>query len=256
MKKNDRYQELLFLFKEFRERIKPAVNDGVPDFTAAAMDKQFRDLKQLQNRLDAVDISDWAVPRQVDYHVVRAEMNGVEFDHRVLRQWARDPGFYNLSDGIYPRLLVHHSRSLSDWGLTKPESPLSQKELEGLINKLQAVPRLFAQAKQNLTEAAGDLATIAIRVKEKVFRNDELGVADPTFFQMFTFPFISGDPKTALKHDNSIVITESASKKYFGKENPLGKMINIHKDFKVTAVIKDIPKNSHLKFKQVSYIYH
>jgi len=167
MKKPDKYQELLGLFKEFRELIAPAVIKGVPDFTAATMDKQFRDLKQLQDRLSYIDISGWTVARQVDYHVVRAEMNGVEFDHRVLRQWARDPGFYNLSDGIYPRLLVHHSRSLSDWGLTKPEPPLSERELEGFITKLQTVPKLFAQAKQNLTEAAGDLARIAIRVKEK-----------------------------------------------------------------------------------------
>jgi len=124
-------------------------------------------LKLLQKRLAAIDISDWMVARQVDYQVVRAEMNGVEFDHRVLRQWARDPGFYNLTDGIYPRLLVHHSRSLSNWGLYKPEVPLSQEGADDFRVKLQAVPKLFAQAKINLTEAAGDLATIAIRVKEK-----------------------------------------------------------------------------------------
>jgi len=161
------YADLVSLFEEFREFIKPSVVDGVPDFTAAAMAEQYRGLRLFQERLADIDISNWSMSQQVDYHVVRAEMNGVEFDHRVLRQWARDPGFYNLTDGIYPRLLVHHSRSLSDWGLYKPEVPLSEDGIFNFRMKLQAVPKLFAQAKANLTEAAGDLATIAIRVKEK-----------------------------------------------------------------------------------------
>jgi len=114
MKKTSNYSCLVDLFNEFREFIKPNVVDGVPDFTAAAMEKQYEGLKLLQKHLAAIDISGWRIGQQVDYQVVRAEMNGVEFDHRILRQWARDPGFYNLTDGIYPRLLVHHSRSLSN----------------------------------------------------------------------------------------------------------------------------------------------
>ena len=161
------YADLVSLFEEFREFIKPSVVDGVPDFSAAAMEEQYRGVRRLQERLAAIDSGGWDVTQKVDYHVVRAEMNGVEFDHRVLRPWARDPGFYNLTDGIYPRLLVHHSRSLSDWGLYKPEVPLSEDRASDFRMKLQAIPKLFTQAKANLTEAAGDLATIAIRVKEK-----------------------------------------------------------------------------------------
>lgn len=161
------YDDLVRLYKEFREFIKPTVNAGVPDFTAATMAKQFDDLKQLQARLGALDIAAWPVEQQADYHVVRAEMNGVEFDHRVLRQWARDPGFYNLTDGIYPRLLVHHSRSLSNWGLYEPQVPMSEADAADFRVKLQTVPKLFAQAKANLTEAVGDLTKIAIRIKEK-----------------------------------------------------------------------------------------
>ncbi len=152
--------DLVSLFQEFREFIRPEVVNGVPDFTAAAMKKQYSGLQQLQKRLAAFDIRNWSVAHQVDYHVVRAEMNGVEFDHRVLRQWARDPGFYNLTDGIYPRLLVHHSRSLSNWGLYKPEVPLPENKVADFRVKLETVPKLFAQAKINLTEAAGDLATV------------------------------------------------------------------------------------------------
>jgi len=161
------YKSLVSLFEEFREFIKPTVVDGVPDFTVAAMEEQYSGVRRLQQRLAAIDTVGWDVAQKADYHVVRAEMNGVEFDHRVLRPWARDPGFYNLTDGIYPRLLVHHSKSLSTWGLYKPEIPLSEKEVADFRTKLRAVPKLFTQAKANLTEAAGDLATIAIRVKEK-----------------------------------------------------------------------------------------
>ena len=161
------YHTLIDLFEEFREHLKPKVINGVPDFTAAAMEKQHSGLKLLQNRLGTIDISNWDIPKQVDYHVVRAEMNGVEFDHSVLKQWSRDPGFYNLTDGIYPRLLVHHSRSLSDWGLYEPAVPLSTKDQEDFKVKLKAVPELFNQAKINLTDAVPELAEIAIRVKEK-----------------------------------------------------------------------------------------
>ena len=94
-------------------------------------------------------------------------MNGVEFEHRVLKQWSRDPGFYNLSDGIYPRLLVHHSKSLSNWGLYEPSFPLSLKDQKDIRVKLESIPFLFAQAKSNLTEAVPDLAEIAILVNEK-----------------------------------------------------------------------------------------
>ena len=167
MKSSSDYVALISLYAEFREFIKPKVVDGVPDFAAATMEDQYRGLKQLQNRLAAIDRDGWSLAQQVDYNVVRAEMNGIEFDHRVLRQWARDPGFYNLTDGIYPRLLVHHSKSLSNWGLYKPEVPLSAKETADFRVKLKAIPKIFTQAKLNLTEAAGDLATIAIRVKEK-----------------------------------------------------------------------------------------
>ena len=66
----------------------------MPDYTAAAMEKQRRALPGLQRRLAAIDPSGWTVAEQVDYHVVRAEMNGLDFDHRVLQPWARNPAFY------------------------------------------------------------------------------------------------------------------------------------------------------------------
>ena len=128
------YNDLIDLFIEFRELIKPNVINGVPDFTKSAMEKQFENLKILQDRLSKIDLYSWNIKQKVDYYVLRSEMNGVEFDHRVLKQWSRDPGFYNLSDGIYPRLLVHHSKSLSNWGLYEPSFPLSLKDQKDIEN--------------------------------------------------------------------------------------------------------------------------
>ena len=66
----------------------------MPDYTAAAMAAQQRELAAYQRRLAAIDPSGWPVRQQVDWHIVRAEMNGLDFDHRVLRPWANNPAFY------------------------------------------------------------------------------------------------------------------------------------------------------------------
>lgn len=84
---------------------------------------------------------------------------------------------------------------------------------------------------------------------EKNFLNDLLAVADPSFFEMFTFPFLKGNPKTALIDPLSMVITEDMAKKYFGDDEPIGKVIKIgDKEFHVSGLIKNIPPNSHIQF--------
>jgi len=84
---------------------------------------------------------------------------------------------------------------------------------------------------------------------EKKF--DEIGAyVDPSFLEIFSFPFIKGDPKTALSAPFSIVITQEMANKFFGDEDPLGKNLKLNDelDFTVTGVIKDVPQNSHLDF--------
>jgi ABC-type antimicrobial peptide transport system permease subunit len=73
---------------------------------------------------------------------------------------------------------------------------------------------------------------------------------DQDFLDMFSFPFVEGDLSTALKDKNSIVITEKLAKKYFGDGDPLGKdfLLDTKNSFKVTGVIKDLPKNSSIQF--------
>ena len=75
--------------------------------------------------------------------------------------------------------------------------------------------------------------------------------ADSTVFGVFTYSFLAGDPATALQNKNSVVLTESLARKYFGSEEALGKMLLLNEakeNYTVTGVIKDLPDNSHLKF--------
>ena len=72
---------------------------------------------------------------------------------------------------------------------------------------------------------------------------------DSTFFRVFTLPAIEGNTNTALNEPNTVVLTESASKKYFGTVHSIGKIIEADRTpYKVTAVIRDVPRNSHFHF--------
>lgn len=85
---------------------------------------------------------------------------------------------------------------------------------------------------------------------DKKFYESGMSLVDPSFFRIFSFPFLKGDPQTALQEPNSVAITEEVAIKYFGTEEPLGKVLryNNQMDLKVTAVLEKIPVNSHIKF--------
>ncbi|MGI8600377.1 MAG: ABC transporter permease [Chitinophagaceae bacterium] len=89
--------------------------------------------------------------------------------------------------------------------------------------------------------------------KENAFITEErVAHADSTLFNVFTLPAIKGDTKTALNEPNTVVITESTAQKYFGTTDIIGKTLETNENnstlYKITAVIKDIPKNSHFNF--------
>jgi len=85
---------------------------------------------------------------------------------------------------------------------------------------------------------------------EKSFYERNLITVDNAFFQMFTFPFIKGDKRTALTEPNSIVITEEIASKYFPDEEPMGKLLKIDNeyDYLITGVVKNTPPNSRFQF--------
>jgi putative ABC transport system permease protein len=93
-----------------------------------------------------------------------------------------------------------------------------------------------------------------IRYEDKVFSEERYFVADPHFFKVFQIPFVAGDPETALEKPNSLVINQSTAQKYFDKENPIGKTLNFdnRRDWLVTGVVQDIPRNAHFHFDLLS----
>jgi len=89
-----------------------------------------------------------------------------------------------------------------------------------------------------------------LQYEDKQFYEEGLYYTDSLVFSVFTHRFVYGSPDNALSKPNTIVLTESLARKYFGEENPIGKIINLGNmlNCKVTGVIEDVPKNSHLKF--------
>lgn len=76
---------------------------------------------------------------------------------------------------------------------------------------------------------------------------------DPSFFRIFTLSMVAGDPDTALAEPNTVVLTESTARKYFGGESPLGKVLRIDsgysdEDYRVTGVVRDPPEQTHFRY--------
>ncbi len=91
-----------------------------------------------------------------------------------------------------------------------------------------------------------------IECEARVF-SEQIGIVDPSFLTIFTFPLLKGDPQKALSQPHSLIMTEKWARKYFGSEEPMGKTLQILSsrqekiDFQVTGILKDIPRNSHLQ---------
>jgi hypothetical protein len=158
------YDRLVALFGEWRAFQQPRVVNGVPDYSAAAMAAQRRALPAFQQRLAAIDPSPWPVPEQIDWHLVRAEMNGLDFDQRVLKPWANNPNFYVTvfpSRSDQPAREGHYaSGGVEIWSY---RFPLSDADAAKMASGIRAIPGLLEQAKANLTGAGRDLWTFGVR---------------------------------------------------------------------------------------------
>jgi uncharacterized protein (DUF885 family) len=152
------YADLVSLFSGWRAFQRPPLVDGVPDYRAPIMESQRRALPTWQARLQAIDPSGWPIAQQVDWHLVRAEMNGLDFDHRVLRPWQRNPAFYVT---VYADESDQPARegpfALGGIELWKYSFPLSEEKSRELAGRLSKIPPLLAQAKGNLTGDGHDL---------------------------------------------------------------------------------------------------
>lgn len=158
------HADLLELFKDWRAFEEPPMLEGAPNYTKAYREQAHREFTELRDRLNAIDLGDWTIEDQVDWHIVRAEMNGYDFNHRVLRPWERDPAFYQTiwthqSDVPGHEGPTHHA-ILELWTY---EFPLSATERARIISDLQVIPPLMRQARTNLTGNAKDLWVAGIR---------------------------------------------------------------------------------------------
>ena len=152
------YSELVKLFADWRAFQKPKLVDGVPQYTADAMAAQRRELPSFQQRLQAIDPGGWPVNQQVDWHVVRAEMNGLDFDHRVRKPWATNPAFYvtvflEQSDQPAREGPVAYG-AVEVWSYSFPLTAEKAQEMDAGI---RTIPPLLEQAKKNLVGNGRDL---------------------------------------------------------------------------------------------------
>src|SRR5258708_3298892 len=148
------YSSLVKLFEQWRDFERPTLHGNVPDYGAAAMAGKASALPEWRKHLEAIDTKGWPREQLSDYKLVKAEMNGLDFNLRVLRPWARDPAFYvsvwaarsdvPLREGpiVYPEIELYTYRF-----------PLSAEAQRELTPKIAAIPALLRQARQNLKDS-------------------------------------------------------------------------------------------------------
>lgn len=150
--------------------------------------------------------------------------------------WVQDEfsfdNFHRQSSNIYKlENMVGTGTSRQIWTeTTAPIGVMAKKEIPGV----KEVVRI---------SNAGDPV---FKYRNKVFHEERTAFTDPSLFSVFNFTLIKGNPANPFPDNNSVVVTESTAQRYFGNENAIGKIIRANEktDFKVTGVVKDIPKNS------------
>ena len=174
------YPQLLTIFAEWRAfEEPPRLGGGVPDYSPATNARRLAELGKLQARLQAINQAGWSIPQQVDHHLVRAEMNGLEYHLRVLQPFARDPAYYAsiiTGESDTPAKegpVIHGAIKLYDypiWPRTQLDviQPLSPAQSAELATKLRAIAPLLVAARQNLAAAnARDLWVGGVRALEE-----------------------------------------------------------------------------------------
>jgi hypothetical protein len=141
------YANLVALFDSLLELRRPAVVDGVPDYSAAAIDARRAAVADLRSEFEEIDTAGWTVSQQVDHMLVWAQLNAADFDLRVVRSWARDPG-----------IAVDLVRRTAYVDVSSPEADLARA-----AERLAAVPQVLDAARGWLTQASGELAGMAAR---------------------------------------------------------------------------------------------
>jgi hypothetical protein len=152
------HQDLVDLFHEWRDFENPPLVDGAPDYTRNRLNKDHGKFRSLQRRLNDIDFSGWSNSEKIDWHVVRAEMNGYDFNYKILRPWEKDPAFYQTIWTYKSDVPAHEGptnhATLELWTY---DFPLSIEEAARLEKELSVISPLLKQARKNLVGNAKDL---------------------------------------------------------------------------------------------------
>jgi putative ABC transport system permease protein len=135
-------------------------------------------------------------------------------------------------------------RIISDWNIEGQRQPTPSSTAPMATFALKEIPEI----KHAVRTMGWDGRLFA--VDDKVFSEPHTALVDPSYFQVFDYQFLKGDPATALSNNRSVVLTQSVAQKYFGNQNALGKSIRIDnwQNFIITGVVKDPPSNTHLHY--------
>lgn len=150
--------------------------------------------------------------------------------------------FHERSDQTY-RIWIQGSMPASEMRHAVTAPPMA----EALLNDYPEVKHVV-----RLLQSRGWM----VRSGDRIFHEteQEFIFADSSFFDVFSFPLIKGDPGTCLRDPRSIVLTEEYATKYFGDEDPLGQTLKIEQDTNlsvITGVMEDFPVNSHFHAKMI-----
>ncbi|MDG1338074.1 MAG: hypothetical protein P8P23_04505, partial [Flavobacteriaceae bacterium] len=161
---NDNRKTLEILFNDWREFEDPPSLNGAPNYTTQSFNNRIPEFRELRDRLNDIDKSTLDTQSKVDWTLIWAEMNGFEFNYRVLKPWERDPAYYksvwmNRSDVPAHEGPTHHN-VIEIW---KYSFPLTENDSKKLISELKIISPLNEQAKLNLTGNAKDLWIAGIR---------------------------------------------------------------------------------------------
>ncbi len=228
----DTYDALVDLFMEWRQFEEPPLRNGAPDYTLATREASLPEFKKLQARLQAIDTTGWSIPEKVDWTIIWAEMNGYDFNHRVLQPWVRDPAFYKSVWMARSDVPAHegptHHRTTELWTYS---FPLSTGERTRLLSDLAVIPVLISQAKENLTGNARELWIAGIRDIQNQVANLEGILSLPGVREDSEIIAAVQKAKTATEDLAAWLVAEAPSKRGpsgIGKDNYTWYLQNVH----------------------------
>ena len=151
---------LVEIFQAAQDLRQPELVDGIPDFSAAAVERQKAGLAELRSRFDDLDPTGWEMTDQVDYLLVRAELDMLEYGLHVYRATSRSPAFYLSSISSFGML---SGAALSGLGrLVQQPPPFTEARATEIVAHMKSVPGILEQAKQNLTEPTREMSGWAL----------------------------------------------------------------------------------------------